>query len=112
MLGDYNECIVKARQKPEYKQGDFLDSIEQLDYRVEDAGHTFHRLRNGRLICSGLDFAVTNDDGVTLSKQEVGFSNHAMISTKVEGKNLKKRRKTKFEFVRHSQNARQRRRHL
>ena len=48
MLSDFNECIVKARQKPEYKQGDFLDSIEQLDYRVEDAGHTFHRLRNGR----------------------------------------------------------------
>ena len=94
-MGDYNECIVKAKGKPESKQGEFLDSVQQLGYRAEDAGYTYHKSRNGGLFRSGLDWALTNIDGCELEQEEVPFSDHSIIKTKVEGKLLMRRRKRK-----------------
>ena len=85
-MGDFNCCIVKARGKPESKQGEMLDSIQQLGYRVEDAGYTFHRLQDGAIYRSGLDWAITNVDGITIEQESMPFTDHAAISTTITGR--------------------------
>ena len=85
-MGDFNCCIVKAKSKPESKQGEMLDSIQQLGYRVEDAGYTFHRLQDGDMYRSGLDWAITNVDGITIEQEAMPFTDHAAISTTITGR--------------------------
>ena len=92
ILGDHNTCVVKGLEKPESKQGQYLDDIQQLGLRVIEDGYTFYRGgADGKMIKSGLDWGATNVDNVTLTKRWTGFSDHAAVGVDVDGKEARQR---------------------
>ena len=96
IMGDFNRCILKGRDKPESTVGQFVDGIESRGYRIIQSGPTYYKEKeDGRTYYSGLDWGFTTMDELKLSKTWTSFSDHAAIHTDVTGKHTNKKKLVK-----------------
>ena len=97
VMGDFNRCILKSRDKPESLVGQFVDSVESRGLRVVEAGTTYYKEKeDGTMYSSGLDWGITTMDELELFKEWTSFSDHAAIYVDVTGGQTKRKRLVRY----------------
>lgn len=86
VLGDFNRCLQKARNEEGSRNAKFVEDLEHLGYTILEAGPTFCRTVEGKVIQSWLDWGITNMPDLKLHKTWHTFSDHASVWLYMEGK--------------------------